>query len=280
MKKQSWYSHRIIETIFKLAGLYEKGRQNALDVRLEHIEFQFNDLPETFDNFTILYISDLHFDRLEGLVHRMMDRISCLTVDLCILGGDYRTETLESFSRTLSDTKTFVDHIHARQGIYAVLGNHDGLGMISPLKEKNVTFLINDACAIEKNKDRIWLAGIDGSYNFKNRDLKKTFYPVPDDGFTIFISHTPEIYKNAAVYKPQLCLCGHTHAGQIRLPYLGAVVTHTRVPREMVYGKWSYQQMKGYTSAGAGTSGIPVRFGCRGEVVLITFKKNKGQYQL
>ncbi len=278
--ERTLYYHWMMKTVFKLAGLYEKGKLNALDLQLKRIEFQFDDLPKGFDNYTILFMSDLHLDCMEGLVHRVTELVSTLTVDLCIMGGDYRTETWGSFSRALSDIKTLLDHIRTRQGTYAVLGNHDCLEMISPLKEKNVTFLVNDARAVEKDKDRIWLAGVDDPYYFEGQDLKETFRPVPDDGFTIFISHTPEIYKDAALYKPQLYLCGHTHAGQVRLPYLGAVVTHSRVPGKMVHGKWSYKQMKGYTSAGVGTSGIPVRFGCRGEVVLITLKKNTGKHHL
>jgi predicted MPP superfamily phosphohydrolase len=145
--------------------------------------------------------------------------------------------------------------------------------MISALKENGVKFLVNDSEKIEKNGDRIWLAGVDDPYYFEGQDLKETFNLIPDKSFTIFISHTPGIYREAAFYAPQLCLCGHTHAGQIRLPYFGAVITHCKAPKEMVYGKWSYKKMKGYTSSGVGTSGIPVRFGCHGEAVLITLKK-------
>ncbi len=271
--ERTLYYHWFMKTVFKMAGLYEKGKQNALGVHLKNIIFEFDDLPKSFDNYTILFMSDLHLDCLDGLVQNVKDLVEPLNPDLCILGGDYRTEVWGSFSRALSNLKSLLDHTKTYQGIYAVLGNHDCLEIISPLKEKGVTFLVNDHKSIEKNGDRIWLAGVDDPYYFEGHDLAETFAAIPDDAFTIFISHTPEIYREATHYASQLYLCGHTHAGQIRLPYLGAVITNCNAPKEMVYGKWSYKQMQGYTSSGVGTSGIPVRFGCHGEVVLITLKK-------
>ncbi len=271
--ERTFYYHWFMKSVFKILGLYEKGKQNALDVQLNKVIFEFDDLPQGFDNYTILFISDLHLDCLNGLVERVKDIVDPLNPDLCIMGGDYRTESWGSYSTALTNIKTVLDHTKAKQGIYAVLGNHDCLEMISPLKEKGVTFLVNDCASIEKNGDQIWLAGVDDPYYFEGHDLEETFKPIPDNGFTLFISHTPGIYREAVDFDPQLYLCGHTHAGQVRLPYFGAVVTHCKVPKELVYGKWQHKRMLGYTSSGVGTSGIPVRFGCRGEIVLITLKK-------
>ena len=268
------YYHWFMKTIFKLAGLYERGKNNALDLKLTLLEFEFDTLPKEFNNFTILFASDLHLDCLEGLAKKARDMVKTLKPDLCILGGDYRTESWGSFSTALSQLKYFLDVVQTKYGTYAVLGNHDCLEMVSPLKEKNVTFLVNDAVCIEKDGDQIWIAGVDDPYYFEGQDLAETFKSIPQNCFTVFVAHTPEIYQDAARFFPKLYLCGHTHAGQIQLPIFGPVITHSHVPKEMVHGKWSYKGMAGYTSSGVGTSGIPVRFGCRGELVLITLKKN------
>jgi len=71
------------------------------------------------------------------------------------------------------------------------------------------------------------------------------------------------------MFGPKLYLAGHTHAGQIQLPGLGMVVTHSSAPRSHCFGPWRHGGMLGYTSSGAGASLVPVRFGCRGEAVLI-----------
>jgi predicted MPP superfamily phosphohydrolase len=271
--ERTLYYHWFMKTVFRVTGLYERGKQNVLDLKFRKLKFEFDNLPLGFDNYTILFISDLHLDCMEGIAQKVQDIVERLKPDLCLLGGDYRTESWGSFSKALFHLKNLLDHIQTTNGIYAVLGNHDCLEMVAPLKEKNVTFLINDAKSIERNGDRIWIAGVDDPYYFEGHDLDETFGRVPDNSFTIFISHTPGIYRETAKYSPQLYLCGHTHAGQVQLPYFGPVVTHFKGPRKMVHGKWSYKGMQGYTSSGAGTSGIPVRFGCHGEVVLITLKR-------
>lgn len=271
--ERTLYYHFFMKTVFRLAGLYERGKKNALDLKLNRLEFEFDTLPSGFDQYTILFISDLHLDCLEGLAQKARRIVETLTPDLCILGGDYRTESWGSYSTALFHLKNLLDHIQTRDGIYAVLGNHDCLEMVSALKEKNVTFLVNDSKAIEKGGDRIWIAGVDDPYYFEGQDLAGTFEQIPDNGFTLFAAHTPGIFRETAAFAPDLYLCGHTHAGQIQLPYFGPVITHCRVPKKMVHGKWSYKRMQGYTSSGLGTSGIPVRFGCHGELALITLKK-------
>ncbi len=271
--ERTLYYHLFMKAVFKLAGLYERGKQNALDVKFRELKLEFDDLPAGFDNTSILFISDLHLDCMDGLVRKVQAIVKDLNPDLCIMGGDYRTESWGSYSKALSHLKDLLDDIQTKYGTYAVLGNHDCLEMISPLKEKDVTFLVNDIRGIKKGGDLIWVAGVDDPYFYEGHDLPETFDPIPDNSFTIFVSHTPGIYQEAAAYAPQLYLCGHTHAGQVQLPYLGPVVTHCKAPKEMVHGLWTYKGMQGYTSAGVGTSGIPVRFGCRGEVVLITLKR-------
>ena len=92
--------------------------------------------------------------------------------------------------------------------------------------------------------------------------------------FIIFVAHSPEAYKEAAKHMSSLYLCGHTHGGQIRLPfYDGPIITHSRAPRRTAGGLWKYGDMRGYTSSGVGTSGVPLRFNCPGEVVFLTLKK-------
>jgi hypothetical protein len=263
-----------MRTIFKMLGLYEQGKQNALDIRRKHITFYFEDLPDLFDDYAILFLSDLHLDGLSGMTTRLQRQVRGLDVDLCLLGGDYRGEQHGSFAGTLLHLHHLIRTIHAADGIFGVMGNHDCLEMVPLMEKRGLSFLINDAVCIERGSERLWIAGVDDPYYFASHDLEETFRNIPQDAFTILVSHTPEIYREAAGYAPQLFLCGHTHAGQIQLPWIGPLFTCCRAPRSYSNGgKWHYGGMQGYTSAGAGVSGIPVRFGCRGEIVHITLKK-------
>jgi hypothetical protein len=83
------------------------------------------------------------------------------------------------------------------------------------------------------------------------------------------------VYREAKQYGAQLYLCGHTHAGQIQIIPIGPVFTHSRTGRRYIQGVWEYHGMRGYTSSGVGTSGIPVRYFSEGEVVRITLRREK-----
>jgi predicted MPP superfamily phosphohydrolase len=178
-----------------------------------------------------------------------------------------------SFSTVLSRAGQLLDQIHVQDGVYAVLGNHDCLELAFLLEGKGIIFLINDAVSIERNGEVIWIVGVDDPHYYETHDLEKAFKDVPPGAFSIFTAHSPEVYKDAVKYGPQLYLCGHTHAGQIQAPWIGPVFTHSKTPRHYTSGEWEYDGMIGYTSAGVGVSGVPVRYGCRGEVVYITLKK-------
>jgi hypothetical protein len=89
--------------------------------------------------------------------------------------------------------------------------------------------------------------------------------------------HTPEIIEAAALYGIDLYLCGHTHGGQICLPWIGPIIVNANCPRRFTQGVWRYKQVQGYTSAGVGTSGVPVRFFCPPEIALIELRCTRHQ---
>jgi hypothetical protein len=89
-----------------------------------------------------------------------------------------------------------------------------------------------------------------------------------DAGFLIALVHSPELYEVAAAHSVDLYLCGHTHGGQICLPGGRPVVKHLNRGRHLFRDVWSHRGMRGYTHSGTGTSGIPIRFNTRGEVVV------------
>lgn len=269
------YYHVLMGTAFRMMRLYAKGKQNALAIRLNQLTLSFEDLPAAFDDYTILFLTDLHLDGLEGLDERIKALVAPLTVDLCLFGGDYRTELSGPYSKVLIRMRRLVRAIQARDGLYAILGNHDCTEMVQPLEERGLTFLINDAVELKRGEDRLWLVGIDDPHYYQAHDLPQAFAKVPSQAFSILLAHAPEVYDQAAAHGAKLYLCGHTHAGQVHIPSLGAVFTHTRAPRKYSQGHWQYDQMQGYTSAGVGVSGIPVRFGTLGEVALIRLTRRQ-----
>lgn len=273
--EDSLYYRLIMTTVFRLLGLYEKGKQNALQVKTSRIPFLLPDLPASFQDYTILFLTDLHLDGLEGLTERLRSVVRDLPVDLCIIGGDLRMETHGPFSEALLHFSRLIPDIRARDGILGILGNHDCTEIIEPLGKMGVEFLVNDARAIRRNGEEIWFVGVDDPHYYKCHDLALAYSGVPAGAFTIFLAHSNEIYREAAQYGPQLYLCGHSHAGQIRIPKFGPIFTHSRAPRRLCWGPWSHNGMIGYTSGGVGVSGVPVRFSSYGEVSLITLRRER-----
>jgi len=128
--------------------------------------------------------------------------------------------------------------------------------------------LLNEAVAIERGGKRIHLAGIDDAHFYRVDNIEKAVSGIPPGEFSILLSHTPEVYREAAHAGFDLMLSGHTHGGQICLPGGIPLQLNAVVPLRMGAGGWRHHSMTGYTSVGVGTSVVPVRFNCRPEVTL------------
>jgi predicted MPP superfamily phosphohydrolase len=258
---------------FKLTGLQEKGLQNARDVGVVEHTFNFPDLPRSFDGFRILLLTDLHLDGLPDLTEKLANRIRDMKVDLCLFGGDIRMKTYGPMAPCLRQLRRLLPHVRSQHGIFGVLGNHDCIEMAVDLEESGLIMLINDSWEISNSGESIWLVGLDDPHYYRTDDSERACRGIPDQGFKIFLAHSPEAYKAAAHCKSRLYLCGHTHGGQICLPGRGPILTNSRAPRFTAVGQWQYKDMTGYTSRGAGSSGVPLRFNCPGEICLITLHR-------
>ena len=140
--------------------------------------------------------------------------------------------------------------------------------MVPGLEEMGIRMLLNECERIERRGAHIYLAGIDDAHFYRADNIEKAASGIPTDAFSILLSHTPEIYRQAAHADFNLLLCGHTHGGQICLPGGIPITLDSVLPRHMGAGAWTYHDMLGYTTAGAGSSIVPVRFNCPPEITL------------
>ncbi len=276
--KEVLYHHLFMTSVFKVSGIYDLGRRNALDLQMRSMDWHFPDLPPAFDGYSILFMTDLHLDGMEELTDKLLGLVRELHVNLCLLGGDFRMEEYGCYGQSLLYLKRLIPEIHVDDGIFSVLGNHDCLEMIEPLEETGIRVLLNEARPIERDGQRLWIVGVDDPHYYACHDPRQAFNAVAGDEFTIFLAHSPEVYQEASRYGARLYLCGHTHAGQIQLPGIGLVSTHTRGPRFICEGHWNYQGMQGYTSSGVGVSGVPLRFLSRGEVVRMVLRRGPSRF--
>ena len=268
-----FYYRVVIDRFFRAVNRYAQGVQNVLDVAIHEREIVLDDLPPAFDGFSILLLTDLHLDGLDPLTDVLIERIKPVTADLCLIGGDIRMEVYGPIAPSVRLLHRLVADIRTPHGIFGVLGNHDCIEMLPELEAAGVTMLVNEARAIERDGQTLWLVGVDDPHFYKCDDLDYACRELPADGFRILLAHSPELYRKAVDYGIRLYLCGHTHGGQICLPKIGPLFTHSSAPRFTAAGEWRYRGMIGYTSRGAGASGVPLRFNCPGEIPLIRLRR-------
>ena len=128
--------------------------------------------------------------------------------------------------------------------------------------------LLNECAVIKRGAQQIYLAGIDDAHRFRAESIETAALQIPCGEFSILLSHTPEVYCQAAHADFNLLLSGHTHGGQICLPGSIPIILDSVLPRRMGAGAWQYHGMSGYTSVGAGSSVVPVRLNCSPEITL------------
>ena len=153
-----------------------------------------------------------------------------------------------------------------RGPVYGVLGNYDFILMVPELEEMGIRILLNECEAIWRGDEAIYLAGIDDAHYYRIADIDKAAAEDSDDTFSILLSHTPEVYRQAAYAGFDLFLSGHTHGGQICLPGSIPITLSSVLPRRIGSGPWNYGEMKGYTSVGVGCAVVPVRINCLPEI--------------
>jgi predicted MPP superfamily phosphohydrolase len=230
------------------------------EIRLPH-------LPAAFDGFTILQLTDFHADANPRAMDALERILVGLRYDHCVLTGDYRALSYGSFAPVLERMKTIAAKL--KPPIHGVLGNHDTINMLPALEGMGIAMLMNENIALVRGGERIHLAGIDDPHYFATHDFAAARAGIPTGAVSILLSHSPETYHAAEAAGFDVMLSGHTHGGQICLPGGIPVILQTRgLPRRFGSGPWRYGKLTGFTSRGAGTSMVHVRFNCPGEVVL------------
>jgi predicted MPP superfamily phosphohydrolase len=267
---ENWYSiHSVIRNSLRLVGLYGRGRSNAAKVRLVTNRVSSSRLPEAFDGYRILQLSDLHADMSRAAMGRVVELVADLAYDACVLTGDYRGKTFGPFKACLDGVEDVVSKLSGP--VFGVLGNHDTIRMVPRLEAMGVRMLLNEHVTLERGGSTIYLAGVDDPHFYRADNLEKAADGIPEDVYSVLLSHTPEIYLQAAHVGFDLMLAGHTHGGQICLPGQIPLTLDSALPRRFGAGAWRYADMSGYTSVGAGSSVVAVRFNCLPEITIHEF---------
>ena len=217
-------------------GLYWRGISNAAKVDLRHNRIESPHLPKAFDGFTIVQLSDLHVEMSGAAMECVIDLLGEARYDVCVLTGDYRGKTWGPYDKTLAGMARV--RAALKGPIYGVLGDHDTICMVPGLEAMGIRMLLNESDVIERGGQRLHLGGIDDAHFYGMENIEKATAAIPHDVFSILISHTPEVYRQAAHADFNLLLSGHTHGGQICLPGGIPITLNSVLPRSMGSGAW------------------------------------------
>jgi predicted MPP superfamily phosphohydrolase len=250
----------------RAAGLWGRAHRNALDIRVIEHELALPHLDPTFDNFTLLHLTDLHIDASDDCLSALLERVRGLVYDAVVMTGDFRAKSYGPVDAALDGMRALCAEL--RPPMYAVLGNHDSIRMVTPLTQFGVRVLMNESIELRRGAAVLTLAGIDDAHFFRLDDVEVAGRARRPDAPAILLSHTPEAYRDAERLGFDAMLCGHTHGGQICLPGGIPLTLDAQMPRRLGRGRWRHGRMRGYTSRGSGTSIVEARLNCPPEIVL------------
>jgi hypothetical protein len=263
----------ILNLGLKVLGLKKRGIRNALDLRINELDLFFDNLPGPFDGFRLVFISDLHLDALAGLTEKLRNILGGIKADICLMGGDFRALVSGPAHGVYLHMKRLLSSLDFPLGVVGIMGNHDFKEEALELERMGMTILINQALELERKAQKIYIIGLDDAHYYDCADLNGALGQVPPEAFKLLMVHSPELIEEASQAQIDLYLCGHTHAGQLRLPRLGALILNAKCPRKYTWGLWQKKGMWGYTSSGAGVTLVPIRFNCPPEVLVCTLRK-------
>ncbi|MBI2422749.1 MAG: metallophosphoesterase [Candidatus Hydrogenedentes bacterium] len=267
------WSTLTIRTILQVLGLYEKGLANARRPILRHLDLRFPELPAALNGFRILHLSDFHFSRTDtAFVDAVAALLAGVEADVCCITGDFRFGHFGPVDHVETMLQRALAGVTSPLGHYAILGNHDVSTMLPHLARAGVEVLVNGGVALEHGGSTVWIGGVDDPHRFKCAGFEAAFEGAAEAQFRIALVHTPECIASAWRHGADLYLCGHTHGGQICLPWLGAIHTNARCPKQYRKGVWNWEGMQGHTTPGLGATDVRVRFNCPPEAALITLQ--------
>jgi uncharacterized protein len=251
--------------------------------RIVRKDFSLARWPERLNGFTVALLSDFHYDPFFSVhpLHAAVPLVSGLHPDLIVLTGDFvsvpEIGNDAKAARAAEPCAQVLRQMSAPHGLRAILGNHDcdtdPEHVTRALEAEGIQVLQNESTAIEHDGARFWLAGLNDVLS-GTADLTETLRGVPANEAVILLAHEPDFADEASRFPIDLQLSGHSHGGQIRLPFLPPFYL-PELAKKYVLGTYQVGPLPLYTNAGIGTVEIPARLNCPPEITLITLWSSK-----
>jgi predicted MPP superfamily phosphohydrolase len=245
-------------------------------VETTELSLAFGRLDENAPPVRVVLLSDIHIERTSYREAHVVREVNALEPDLIVLDGDYLNTSRLSDPVSAQQFREFVGQLHAPYGIYAVRGSVESSPafMEELVTGTPIVWLEQETVTLDVRGQRIALVGVACSHarRLDSARLTQAYRGVPDDTFTLLLYHSPDLISQAAARQIDLYLAGHTHGGQIDIPFYGAVVTGSVYGKRYEAGLYHVQETTMYVTRGLGFEGGPMpraRFFARPEIVAL-----------
>lgn len=247
-------------------------------VRFPEIEFRSEKIPEEFDGYRIAIISDLHLGLLdpEFWIRDVLEKTNRQGVDLIVGIGDYVKK--RRHDSELMTVWPLLNELKARDGAYFVNGNHDhwaNSDLALALLERSGKSLRHRSRVFKRKSAEIVIAGT-GDYWEDEVGIDKSLRGTTADQFRIILSHNPDAADTAHNQRVDLFITGHTHGGQVRIPFFN--YSPVLPVKNKIYDRGFKANSKGeivFISGGIGWSILPVRLFCPAEIPILILRSTK-----
>ncbi len=242
------------------------------DLRVSELSLAAPELPQPL---RIVHLSDIHVERLTRREGEMLAQVERLQPDLILLTGDYLNLAYLDDPQARQDARRLLSQLHARYGVYAVRGTVDVVEETRALfAGLDIKLLEDEIARVPLPQGELYIAGVGNRHADQAQAvLRQVGSQLPPTGYTILLYHTPDMIEVASELGFDLYLCGHTHGGQVRLPFYGAVFTATEHGKQYEQGRYQLGSTTMYLSRGIGMEGFTItprfRFLCPPEIVVL-----------
>lgn len=270
---------RTFGSLFSLLGLGAGGYYYSREIEpklldVNHHKIINPSIPSSFNRFKIVQFSDTHlgFQYNAQQLKKLVKKINALKPDIIFFTGDLM-DTPNQYNEA-NIIIPLLKELEAPFGKFAIYGNHDhgGYGTDiykSIIEESGFNLLLNSHQQIELiDGSSFYVIGIDDAMLGKP-DIRTAIEGVPDDSYKILLSHAPDLADEAKNFNIQLQLSGHSHGGQVKIPFAGALVIppYAEKYKEGFY-KIGSTPLTLYVNRGLGTTRLPFRFLCKPELTV------------
>ncbi len=237
---------------------------------------QIDNWPKELSGLRIAVVSDIHTGARfinDKKLKSIVDRTNALNPDLILLLGDYMSPNSWHSHRVEPEvTAAALQSLKAPLGVYSVLGNHDnwynGEKVRRAFEENGIRVLDDEVAEVKWHGKSFWLVGLADLWTGPQR-ISETIAKVPPGSTIIALTHNPDIFPRLPQSVP-LLIAGHTHGGQVNLPFIGTPIVPSRFGAKYTAGHVFENGHHLFVTTGIGTSILPVRFRVTPEIVILT----------